>query len=115
MNFTLSLIIDVLVEIRTIKRFPTLQHFVTAGLMTDAELKTYETVDAPHGKWWVPLVWVSNLLKKCQEEKVIDSVLLKCLMKEVLSFRLGLVMLIVYDWMSIPLVYTQIFDGFTDE
>uniref|UniRef100_A0A915J3J8 Bestrophin homolog n=1 Tax=Romanomermis culicivorax TaxID=13658 RepID=A0A915J3J8_ROMCU len=44
--------------IRTIKRFPTLQHFVTAGLMTDAELKTYETVDAPHGKWWVPLVWV---------------------------------------------------------
>jgi len=23
--------------------------------MTEAELKTYEAVDAPHGKWWLPL------------------------------------------------------------
>lgn len=95
-------------SLRTFKRFPTMKHFVHAGLMTEEELKTFEALDAPHGKWWLPLIWVCNLLKKCHDEKVIDSVLLKSLMKEVLNFRLCLVMLVVYDWVSVPLVYTQV-------
>ncbi|VDP20504.1 unnamed protein product, partial [Soboliphyme baturini] len=94
--------------IRTIKRFPTMDHLVRAGLMMPEELETFERTEAPYGKWWLPLVWVSNLLKKCHDEKVIDSVLLKSLIKELQIYRSGFGMLVMYDWVSVPLVYTQV-------
>lgn len=95
-------------SLRTIKRFPTVKHFVTAGLMTEDEFITFDSTEAPHGKWWLPLIWTSNLLKKCQEEDVIDTTLFKTLMKELLIYRTGFAKLIAYNWVSIPLVYTQV-------
>ncbi|KRX49195.1 Uncharacterized protein T02_13682 [Trichinella nativa] len=94
--------------VRTIKRFPTLDHLVKAGLMTEDELLTFEATEAPYGKWWLPLIWVSNQLRRCYEEKVIDSVLMSDLIKELQRYRNGFGMLVMYDWVTVPLVYTQV-------
>lgn len=95
-------------SLRTVKRFPTIRHFVKAGLMTENEYATYESVRGPHGKWWLPLLWTSNLLKKCLDENVLDSHAFKTLMEELMSYRSGFNKLIIYNWVSLPLVYTQV-------
>lgn len=94
--------------VKIIKRFPTMNHFVHAGMMTEQELKLYESVTAPYGKWFMPIIWVANLLQKLHEEKVIDSVQLKQLLKELHLYKSGFGSLVCYDWVSVPLVYTQV-------
>lgn len=49
-----------------------------------------------------------NLLGALQRKKVIDTVQLNMLLQQVYSFRDGFAMLYVYDWVKIPLVYTQV-------
>lgn len=93
---------------RTLSRFPTMDHVVNSGLMTEEELKTFNDTDGPHGKWFLPLQWINNLLEKCKENKIIDSVQLKQMTREIYKFRMGMVMLKIFEWVSIPLVYTQV-------
>lgn len=76
-------------SIRTVKRFPTLDHLVTAGLLTEQELKTYQATEAPYGKWWLPSIWISNLLKKAHDKRVIDPIQLRDLMNELMTYRGG--------------------------
>lgn len=96
------------ISLRTIKRFPTVEHLVKAGLMTDTELEVYNNTEGPHGKWFLPILWINTLIKRCHQNNVVDSVQLKNLMKIVDSYRGGFAMLFVYDWVSVPLVYTQV-------
>uniref|UniRef100_A0A7E4UNF8 Bestrophin homolog n=1 Tax=Panagrellus redivivus TaxID=6233 RepID=A0A7E4UNF8_PANRE len=93
---------------RTLKRFPTDRHLVESKLMTEEEFDIYTNLEAPHGKWFVPTMWIINLLKNLHQRKVIDSIQLDMLLKQVFSFRDGFAMLYVYDWIKIPLVYTQV-------
>lgn len=34
------------------KRFPTMNHLVTAGIMTENELKEFDAIKSPHIKYW---------------------------------------------------------------
>ncbi|KAI6187563.1 Bestrophin-like protein [Aphelenchoides besseyi] len=93
---------------RTLKRFPTDRHLVMSKLMTEEEYDLFTNMDAPHGKWFVPLMWMLNLIKQEKRRGRIDSVQLQMLLDQLFKFRDGFAMLYVYDWVKIPLVYTQV-------
>ncbi|XP_078693582.1 bestrophin-4-like [Branchiostoma floridae x Branchiostoma belcheri] len=91
------------------KRFPTMHHVVEAGFMTPPELKDYDHLDSPHNKFWLPLNWFCNLVTKCRREgRVQDPYTFRTLIEESNSIRGSLAMLYSYDWISVPLVYTQV-------
>ncbi|GMR56350.1 hypothetical protein PMAYCL1PPCAC_26547, partial [Pristionchus mayeri] len=96
------------ISVRTLKRFPTERHLVEAKLMTEEEYDLYMSTDAPQGKWFIPTLWIINLIRKQYQAKKIDSVQMQMLLQQVYSFRDGFAMLFVYDWVKIPLVYTQV-------
>ncbi|XP_063802166.1 bestrophin-1 [Pseudophryne corroboree] len=91
------------------KRFPTLQHVVNAGFMTPAEHLKFDAISSPHNKFWIPCVWFSNLAVTARTEgRIRDSMVLQLILKELNSLRTRCGRLFAYDWISIPLVYTQV-------
>ncbi|XP_066267249.1 bestrophin-4-like [Branchiostoma lanceolatum] len=91
------------------KRFPTMNHVVEAGFMMPGELKDYDKLDSPHNKFWLPLNWFCNLVTKCRKEgRVEDPYTFRSLIEESNNIRGCLAMLYSYDWISVPLVYTQV-------
>ena len=90
------------------ERFPSLDHVVSAGFMTEEEKIIYETTKTIHLKYWIPFVWFGNTLVKCRQKGLIASEFaLRTLVDEMNTFRGWCGMLQSYDWISIPLVYTQ--------
>uniref|UniRef100_A0A8C0JBJ1 Bestrophin homolog n=1 Tax=Chelonoidis abingdonii TaxID=106734 RepID=A0A8C0JBJ1_CHEAB len=94
------------------KRFPSTEHIVRAGLMTPEEHKKFESLNSPHNKFWIPCVWFSNLAVKARNEgRIRDSpfAFLCCSpLQELNTLRSQCGRLYGYDWISIPLVYTQV-------
>ncbi|XP_038663563.1 bestrophin-2-like isoform X1 [Scyliorhinus canicula] len=91
------------------KRFPTMRHIVEAGFMTPDEHKKFERLNSPHNKFWVPCVWFVNLAVKARkEERISDYVSLAHIFREVNNLRSQCEALYSYDWISVPLVYTQV-------
>ncbi|KAM4722326.1 bestrophin-4 [Rhinophrynus dorsalis] len=97
------------VSTRVLKRFPTMEHIVEAGFMTHEELKKYESLSSDFNKYWIPCVWFTNLAAQARRDgRVRDDVALKLLMDELNKYRAKCSMLFHYDWISVPLVYTQV-------
>ncbi|XP_023420132.1 bestrophin-2 [Cavia porcellus] len=91
------------------KRFPTIDHVVEAGFMTREERKKFENLNSSYNKYWVPCVWFSNLAAQARREgRIRDNSALKLLLEELNAFRTKCGMLFHYDWISVPLVYTQV-------
>ncbi|XP_061677574.1 bestrophin-1 [Syngnathoides biaculeatus] len=91
------------------KRFPTMEHLVQAGLMTSEELKHLEDLPSPHNKFWVPCMWfVSLALRARTEGRINNDVALTAILTELNSLRAKCMKLYGYDWISLPLVYTQV-------
>ncbi|XP_061577652.1 bestrophin-2 [Cololabis saira] len=91
------------------KRFPTMEHLVQAGLMTSEELRHLEDLPSPHNKFWVPCMWfVSLALRSRTEGRINNDVALTALLTELNSLRAKCMKLYGYDWISLPLVYTQV-------
>lgn len=91
------------------KRFPTMDHVVEAGFMTRNERKKFENLNSSYNKYWVPCVWFSNLAAQARREgRIRDNSALKLLLEELNVFRGKCGMLFHYDWISVPLVYTQV-------
>ncbi|XP_045411945.1 bestrophin-1 [Lemur catta] len=91
------------------KRFPSPQHLVQAGFMTPTEHKHFEKLSLPHNMFWVPWVWFANLaMKAWLGGRIRDSVLLQSLLNEMNILRTQCGHLYAYDWISVPLVYTQV-------
>ncbi|KAK8748040.1 hypothetical protein OTU49_016283 [Cherax quadricarinatus] len=92
------------------KRFPTLDHLVEAGFITSTELGIYKLVpNKEFNTYWVPCTWFTALLKDIKAQKRIpDPMGVKHIMEEFLEFRAKCGLLWCYDWVSIPLVYTQV-------
>ncbi|GFT75024.1 bestrophin-3 [Nephila pilipes] len=91
------------------KRFPTSQHLVHAGLMTKEERTIYEKLEAPYGKWWLPAQWFSALAMRAKKEgRIKDSILLDGIFREFVMYRSACGTMFNYDWISVPLVYTQV-------
>ncbi|VDD94252.1 unnamed protein product [Enterobius vermicularis] len=95
------------VSVRSYKRFPTEKHLLNAKLFTDEEYKMYTSIQAPHGKWFIPTLWSLNLISNLYRRKKVDPLQFKMLIDHIYSYRDGFSMLYVYDWIKIPLVYTQ--------
>ncbi|XP_072129043.1 bestrophin-4 [Mobula birostris] len=91
------------------KRFPTMRHMMEAGFMTPDEYKKLESLNSPHNKFWVPCVWFVNLAVKARrEDRISDYVSLAHIFREVHNLRSQCEKLYSYDWISVPLVYTQV-------
>ncbi|XP_066113743.1 bestrophin-3 isoform X1 [Saccopteryx bilineata] len=104
-----SLLIFRSVSTAVYKRFPTMDHVVEAGFMTSDERKLFDHLKSPHLKYWVPFVWFGNLAAKARKEgRIRDSVDLQSLMTEMNRYRSWCSLLFGYDWVGIPLVYTQV-------
>nr|XP_060629396.1 bestrophin-4 [Anolis sagrei ordinatus] len=97
------------VSTRVLKRFPTMDHVVEAGFMTQDERKKYESLHSDFNKYWIPCVWFTNLAAQARRDgRIRDDVALRLLMDELNLYRSKCSMLFHYDWISIPLVYTQV-------
>nr|XP_056702267.1 bestrophin-3 [Euleptes europaea] len=104
-----SLLIFRSVSTAVYKRFPTTDHIVEAGFMTAEERKLFDNLQSPHLKYWVPFVWFGNLASKARKDgRIRDSVDLQTLLNEMNRYRSWCSLLFGYDWVGIPLVYTQV-------
>ncbi|XP_040202487.1 bestrophin-2 [Rana temporaria] len=91
------------------KRFPTIDHVVEAGFMTRFERKKFENLRSSYNKYWVPCVWFCSLANQARNEgRIRDDQAYKMLIEELNAFRGNCGMLFHYDWISVPLVYTQV-------
>ncbi|KAM7099303.1 bestrophin-4 isoform 5-T5 [Molossus nigricans] len=99
------------VSTRVLKRFPTMEHVVDAGFMSQEERKKFESLKSDFNKYWVPCVWFTNLAAQARRDgRIRDDIALCLLLEELNKYRAKCSMLFHYDWISIPLVYTQLID-----
>ncbi|KAL0604557.1 Bestrophin-4 [Plecturocebus cupreus] len=97
------------VSTRVLKRFPTMEHVVDAGFMSQEERKKFESLKSDFNKYWVPCVWFTNLAAQARRDgRIRDDIALCLLLEELNKYRAKCSMLFHYDWVSIPLVYTQV-------
>ncbi|TDG96504.1 hypothetical protein EPR50_G00229010 [Perca flavescens] len=98
-----SLLIFRSVSTAVCKRFPTIDHVVEAGFMTPEERKAFENIRSPHLKYWIPVVWFSNLATKAKQEgRIQDSIDLQNI--------LNVVTLAVYTFFFACLIGRQFLD-----
>ncbi|KAK6732130.1 hypothetical protein RB195_016485 [Necator americanus] len=91
------------------RRFPTMDHLVTSGLMTEKELKDMNAVSSPHAKYWLPIQWLLSLVTLARDEGRIEGeVIYVSLFDRIAGFRAKLINLFLFDWVPVPLVYTQV-------
>ncbi|XP_044749295.1 bestrophin-2-like [Coccinella septempunctata] len=93
------------------KRFPTLDHLIEAGLINKEEKKIIEELDNEytHTKYWLPLAWASNIVIRARQEGLIrDDECVEKILDALNDFRDKCARLLDYDWISVPLVYTQV-------
>jgi len=92
------------------QRFPTLDHVVEAGFMTVNEKKLFEAVPCNEfNTYWVPCTWfVFRLQEATKKGKLLNQYALENIMREFCEFRAKCGLLWCYDWVSIPMVYTQV-------
>lgn len=82
-----------------------------AGLMMESEKKIIEMMDgrSPMSKYWMPLVWATNIINRARKESLITSDhIVQTLLQELSDIRRRLGALIGYDTVCVPLVYTQV-------
>jgi len=92
------------------QRFPSLDHVVEAGFMTPNEKKLFEAVPANEfNTYWVPCTWfVFRLQEATKQGRLLNQYALENIMREFCEFRAKCGLLWCYDWVSIPMVYTQV-------
>ncbi|CBY35085.1 unnamed protein product [Oikopleura dioica] len=91
------------------RRFPTMEHVSSAGFMTESERETYESIETTQLKYWIPFTWYINTLNRARKQGLIASdITLDRLVNEMNAYRGNCGMLQSYDWICIPLVYTQV-------
>ncbi|XP_055691965.1 bestrophin-4-like isoform X1 [Lutzomyia longipalpis] len=97
---------------RVKKRFPTLEHLVEAGLLTDNERVIMADLNMRfprHSKHWMPIVWAASIVTRARKEGLIrDDFAVKTVIDELNKFRGQCGTLTSYDNISVPLVYTQV-------
>ncbi|XP_047989276.1 bestrophin-1 [Leguminivora glycinivorella] len=97
---------------RVKKRFPTLDNFVEAGLLLDNEKIIMENLNEKFpkpSKHWMPIVWAASIVTRARKEgRVRDDFAVKTILDELNKFRGQAGLLLSYDTISVPLVYTQV-------
>ena len=95
------------------RRFPTCDHLIDAGLLTELELvkldRVMETSDSLYPIYWVPLQWAQVEIRKAKDVGLISSDLVFTKLQEsVQELEEKNKSLLGYGWMNIPLIYTQL-------
>jgi len=93
------------------KRFPNLQSIFDAGIINESEKRILHSMDekTDHSIYWMPMIWAGTIITRARkEEKIRDDFSVKTMLDEVAKFRGGCGALTSYDWINIPLVYTQV-------
>ncbi|XP_059607650.1 bestrophin-4-like isoform X2 [Phlebotomus argentipes] len=97
---------------RVKRRFPTLDHLVEAGLLVESERVIMADLNSRfprHSKHWMPIVWAASIVTRARKEgRIRDDFAVKTVIDELNKFRGQCGMLISYDTISVPLVYTQV-------
>lgn len=97
---------------RVKKRFPKLNNLVEAGLLVENEKLIMESLNEKfprHSKHWLPIVWASSIITRARKEgRIRDDFAVKTIIDELNKFRGQCGLLISYDTISVPLVYTQV-------
>ncbi|WKY05827.1 hypothetical protein Q1695_006214 [Nippostrongylus brasiliensis] len=91
-------------------RFPTVASLIDAGLLTESEYDTLEKLqeDCETIRWMAPLHWIQQLMAKEEQENKPVAAFLNSFANELKGFRQTLRKLYSYDWVCVPLVYTQV-------
>lgn len=118
-----------LISLPVKKRFPTLQHLVDAGFLMETEkqvikdafsserfkinsrnLQILERIEAKKvPNFWMPLIWAGGIVQTARrEERIANDFMLKTLVDRIDAFRGACGSLLNYDWVNVPLVYTQV-------
>ena len=77
----------------------------------ESEKKIFEMMNkkAAMSKYWMPLVWATNIINRARKESLITSDhVVQTLLVELSDIRKKLGGLIGYDTVCVPLVYTQV-------
>ena len=68
-----------------------------------------EEAHISHPTYWMPLVWAGAIITRARKEgRVKDDYGLKALVEKLDQYRGMAGMLINYDWVNVPMVYTQV-------
>ncbi|CAL4236545.1 unnamed protein product, partial [Meganyctiphanes norvegica] len=81
------------------------------GLLEENEKVILEKLEKlnEHPQYFVPIIWAGSIVKRARRANMIkDDYALKVLLEELVKFRSNCGALIGYDWINIPLVYTQV-------
>ena len=79
--------------------------------MMESERKIFEMMDqkSDMSKYWMPLVWATNIINRARKDTMIASDhLVQTMLVELSDIRRRLGSLIGYDTVCVPLVYTQV-------
>uniref|UniRef100_A0A914UNU4 Bestrophin homolog n=1 Tax=Plectus sambesii TaxID=2011161 RepID=A0A914UNU4_9BILA len=91
------------------RRFPTEESLQAAGLITATEVKAMKEIVSPNGKFWTPVQWSMSVIRQARQRGNITSErAVKEIYDRLREYRTALGMLQCYDWVPIPLVYTQV-------
>ena len=69
--------------------------------------------DGQHGKsnWWMPIKWSVSIVRKAMKDKrLANAPTYTNLVKSIAAFRKSLTEVVTYGHVTVPLVYTQVFD-----
>lgn len=62
-----------------------------------------------HSKHWLPIVWAASIVTRARKEgRIRDDFAVKTIIDELNQFRGRCGILLNYDTISVPLVYTQV-------
>lgn len=92
------------------RRFPNMHDVVESGLLTENEYKKLVdlTEEAKCVCWLTPLHWVQQIIADEVKDGTPMAALVNQFMQELKSYRIALRKLFCYDWVCVPLVYTQV-------
>jgi hypothetical protein len=78
--------------------------------MTNTEKELFSAVPANEfNTYWIPCTWFIYRLKEAaKRNKLLNPYALETIMREFCEFRAKCGLLWCYDWVSIPMVYTQV-------
>eukprot|EP00095_Tigriopus_kingsejongensis_P010375 snap_masked-scaffold251_size238241-processed-gene-1.4 protein:Tk10375 transcript:snap_masked-scaffold251_size238241-processed-gene-1.4-mRNA-1 annotation:"Bestrophin-2 " len=111
LNLTLILTLR-LICLPVRKRFLTMDHLVEAGILMEEEKKIMEKLDdsVKQPKYWIPIIWAGAIVTRARKEnRIKDDYSLKAVIEELDKYRSKASTLLDYDWITVPLVYTQKF------
>jgi len=104
-----------LISPRVKKRFPDLDYLVESGLLLENEKEMIGEVNekvAKRGNYpthFIPLVWASAIVTRARtENKIKTDSAFRAMMDEINRIKDQCALLISFDWISVPLVYTQV-------